>query len=59
MDIKKGGTVRLIQPVIKGVVLKTEYDEDAEQLKHLVEYEDAGGETQQRWFTAESLEVLK
>ena len=55
MAFKTGSAVQLIQPTIAGVVVKTEYDNDAEQLKHLVEYKDAEGETQQRFFYADQL----
>lgn len=56
MAIEIGVTVRQKAPVITGVIVDTEYDKDAKCLKHLVEYEDAEGETQQRWFTEDQLE---
>lgn len=56
MAIEIGKTVRQIAPVITGEVVDTEYDKDAKCLKHLVEYEDAEGETQQRWFTEAEIE---
>lgn len=52
-----GAPVRLVQPVIAGTVTDTEYDKDAEELKHLVEYVGADGEKHTRWFTASQLEA--
>ena len=57
-QIKKGDAVQLVQPVIQGTVIKTEYDEDGECLKHLVEYPDAYGDLQQRWFVETSLQPV-
>lgn len=55
MDI--GDSVRLVQPVINGVIIDTEYDKSTKQLRHLVEY-SADGEQHQRWFVESNLEVL-
>jgi hypothetical protein len=61
--MKTGDKVRQIVPVINGVITKTEYDEETEQLKHLVEYEskDENGDahTLTRWFKADELEAAK
>lgn len=54
-----GNQVRLIQPVIAGEIKDTEYDKDAKQLRHLVEWQDNEGETQTRWFTESDLEVVE
>lgn len=56
--MKKGNTVRLIQPTIQGNVISTRYDEDTEGLEHLVEWTDADGETHQRWFPEVDLEEV-
>lgn len=53
-----GNTVKLKAPVIQGPIIDTEFDKDAKELKHLVEYADADGETQQRWFLQSSLEAV-
>ncbi len=58
MSIEIGKKVRLIAPVVEGPVIDTEYDKDHKGLKHLVEYVDADGETQQRWFLETSLEAV-
>lgn len=58
MAIEIGVTVRQKVPVISGEVVDTEYDKDAKCLKHLVEYEDADGETQTRWFTEAEIEEV-
>lgn len=52
-----GNSVKLIQPVIQGSIIDTEYDKDAKQLRHLVEWSDATGE-HSRWFTESELEVV-
>lgn len=56
--MKMNDSVRLIQPVITGVILDTEYDKSTEQLRHLVEYTTIDGEKNQRWFQESELEVL-
>lgn len=52
-----GQRVRLIQPVIEGVVLDTRYNKDVKSLEHLVDYgsDDAPS---QRWFVDGELEVF-
>lgn len=52
-----GNTVRLIQPVIEGEIKDTEYDKDAKQLRHLVEWTDADSNVQTRWFAEQQLEA--
>lgn len=58
MAVEIGKKARLIQPVIEGNVIDTEYDKDAKSLRHLVEYTDANGEVQTRWFTEAQLEEV-
>lgn len=52
-----GDNVRLVQPVITGVILDTEYDKSTKQLRHLIEY-STDNEQQQRWFVESDLEAL-
>lgn len=52
-----GNVVRLVQPVIQGEIVDTEYDKDAKQLRHLVQWTDGAGDAQQRWFIESQLEV--
>lgn len=52
-----GSPVRLIQPVVSGEVADTEFDKDANELKHLVTYTSEDGETHSRWFPASQLEA--
>lgn len=59
MAIEEGAAVRQKAVVVEGVVVDTEYDKDNKQLKHLVEYADADGETQQRWFLESEIEEAK
>jgi len=56
MAFNTGDVVRLIQPVIQGEVIDTEYDRDSGGLRHLVRYADAEGSMQQRWFLETQLE---
>jgi hypothetical protein len=58
MGVEIGKKARLIQPVIEGAVVDTEYDKDAKSLRHLVEYKDAAGEVQSRWFPEAQLEEV-
>lgn len=53
-----GNQVRLIQPVIQGSIIDTEYDKDAKSLIHLVEWSDASGDGQRRWFKENELEQV-
>jgi len=56
MAILKAGTqVSLVQPVITGQVAKAEIVDD--DIKYLVAYTDANGESQERWFSESELEV--
>ena len=54
-----GQKARLIQPVIRGEIVDTEYDKDAKELRHLLVYEDTSGTRQQRWFLESQLEEVK
>lgn len=56
--MESGNEVRLVQPVIQGVIIDTEYDKDAKQLRHLVEWSNESGEGQKRWFVESELEVV-
>lgn len=56
--MEEGQEVRLIQPVIQGQITDTRYNKDAKGLEHLVAYNDAQGETQERWFLETQLEVV-
>ena len=58
MKMKTGDEARLIQPVIQGSIVETEYDKDKEQLKHLLEYKDVDDEVKQRWFAEDELEQV-
>lgn len=54
-----GTQVKLVQPVIEGVITDIQYDRDANSLSMLVEYSDGDGEQQSRWFTEAQLEAVK
>lgn len=54
--MKTGQQAKLIQPTVIGEIVDTEYDKENECLKHLLEYVDADGEVQHRWFNESELE---
>jgi hypothetical protein len=54
--MKTGAKVRLIQPVIEGVVKARRINESTDELELLVEW-DEGGQPVQRWLDADRLEV--
>lgn len=56
VEIKKGATVRLIQPVIEGTVLRA--DTNGDVFGYQVEYKDEAGEQHERFFPADKLEVI-
>lgn len=56
--MEQGTQVRLIQPTIEGTITDTEYDKGAKCLRHLVEWTDASGNTQSRWFIEAELEAI-
>ena len=56
--METGDKAKLIQPVIQGEIVDTEYDKENRCLRHLLKYEDADGETQTRWFLESELEAV-
>jgi len=54
--LKKGQEVKLVQPIIQGKIIKLNIVDDVVQ--YLVEYKDAEGNGQERYFTEEQLEVV-
>ncbi len=56
--IKKGATVRLVQPEIAGPVLDRRINADTDEIEVLVQFAGADGEQQQRWFAADRLEIV-
>jgi hypothetical protein len=56
--MKTGSTVRLIQPVIAGVVKDRRINKATDELELLVEW-DEGGEPVQRWFDADQLQAVE
>lgn len=55
--LKPGTTVRLIQPVIEGVVVKPNVTD--EDFGYMVDYKDAQGVEHHRFFSTDQLEVVK
>ena len=54
-----GDTVKLVQPVVRGLIVDTRYDKQSKSLEHLVEYKDANGDGHARWFLESQLERAK
>lgn len=55
--MKTGNTVRVVQPVISGEIVDTQYNKSSNELEHLVSWSDDGGE-HQRWFSEAQLEEV-
>lgn len=51
--------VRLVQPVIQGEIIDTQYNKQAKQLEHLLEYTGSDGESHERWFLESELELVE
>lgn len=58
MAIETGQNVRQVVSVIEGTVSEIQYNNSTKSLEMLVEYVDAGGVDQQRWFKESELEVV-
>ena len=58
MAIEVGKTARLIQPVVQGEILDTQYNKESKELEHLLSWEE-DGEHQQRWFSEKHLEAVQ
>lgn len=57
MAFKKGDVVRLKTVVPEGPVTRLRMDEDTGEMSYLVEWVDADGHAQQRWFKEDQLEA--
>ena len=53
-----GNMARLVQPLVQGTITDTQYNKDAKQLSHLLEWVDGNGATQHRWFLESELEAV-
>lgn len=58
MAIKTGAAVRLIQPVLEGVVLDRRINKATDEIECLVQWTEAG-ERVQRWLDAKQLEEVQ
>lgn len=56
--MKIGDSAKLIQPVVSGQIIDTEYDKENLCLRHCLEWADASGNTSQRWFIESELEAV-
>ena len=61
--LKKGAHVKLIQPIITGLVEQTRFDMETEQLEHLICYAQFDEHNEQhinyRWFKESELEEIQ
>ncbi|MEW6314625.1 MAG: hypothetical protein AB1513_11400 [Pseudomonadota bacterium] len=55
MAFRFGDRVQIKGTLLPGKVADTQYNKEAEALEHLVEYVDAEGAAQQRWFLESQL----
>lgn len=55
--MKKGSKARLIQPEIKGKVVKVRYDEDADTKQMCLQVKN-GDKTDELWFDEDELEEV-
>ncbi len=51
--------VRVLRTTLQGVIVDTEYNKQARELRHLVEYTDHNGRAQSRWFNESQLVEVK
>lgn len=56
--MKKGDVVEVTPVTIKGPIIKTEWNESAESLQHCIEWTDAEGNQQHRWFLETELQLV-
>lgn len=59
MALEIGQTAKLIQPVIQGEIIDTQYNKDSKQIEHLIGWIDDEGESQQRWFLESQLALVE
>lgn len=59
MPIPKGAQVRQVVPVIAGVVAERRFIDADDRFEYLVEYVDADGNAQSRWFVDGQIEVTE
>lgn len=55
--MKKGDTVRMRVTVPQGEILSIKFDEDTGEKRILMGWTDSDGQTQERWFMEDELEL--
>jgi hypothetical protein len=58
MALEIGSQARLVQPVIAGEIVDTEFNKTSKKLQHLVQWTEADGHVASRWFTEDQLEEV-
>ena len=58
MPIPKGAQVRQVVPVIEGAVIERRFNDAGDTFEYFVEYTDADGAAQSRWFTDGQIEEV-
>jgi len=56
--MKKGSEVKVKQPVIKGLITKVEYDDDADEKRFKVDFKDEQGNAKERWVLESQVELV-
>ena len=57
--MKKGEKVQIIQPVLKGVINKVEWDEEADEKRFRVDFSESEGKISERWLTESQVEPVQ
>ena len=56
--MKKGESVRVIQPVLEGEILRIVWNEQQDEKKYLVALIDANGKSRERWLNERQVEAV-
>lgn len=57
MSIPNGAAVRQLVAPIAGQVVQKRFHDESDQLEYLVQWTDAAGELQSKWFLESQIEV--
>jgi len=56
--MKKGDTVRIIQPLIQGEIKKVDWDENEDKKRFLVDFSGSEGKVGEKWVHEDKLELM-
>lgn len=57
MALKRDDAVRLVQPIIRGVIITKAFDDAIDAFRYLVRWTDGDGEVVERWFAEGEIEA--